>query len=110
MPTAPLGYPFDAWYLYFSTFHWHPIVNGNSGYFPASYEELIERERDFPSDAAIGYLRTRGVDYFTVHGAFIEPARYGRIVAALDARTDVEKVAAAPWAGGESRLYRLKKR
>jgi hypothetical protein len=110
MPTAPLGYPFDARYLYFSTFHWHPIVNGNSGYFPASYEELIERERDFPSDAAIGYLRSRGVDYFTVHGAFIEPARYGRIVAALDARTDVEKVAAAPWAGGESRLYRLKKR
>jgi len=38
MPTAPLDYFFDTRYLYFSTFHWHPIVNGNSGYFPKSYE------------------------------------------------------------------------
>ena len=70
MPTAPLGYYFDTRYLYFSTFHWHPLVNGNSGYFPKSYEEMTERERDFPSDSAVEYLRSRGVDYVAVHGAF----------------------------------------
>src|SRR4029077_15035763 len=75
MPTVPLGYYFDTRYLYFSTFHWHPMVNGNSGYFPKSYEEMTERERDFPSEAAIDYLRSRGVDYFTVHGAFFEPGK-----------------------------------
>ena len=72
MPTAPVAYFFDTRYLYFSTFHWHPIVNGNSGYFPKSYEELIKRELDFPSDSAVEYLRTRGVDYVAVHGAFID--------------------------------------
>jgi hypothetical protein len=108
MPTAPLAYYFDTRYLYFSTFHWHPIVNGNSGYFPKSYEEMIERERDFPSDAAIAYLRSRGVDYFTVHGAFLQPDHFKNIVAALAARPDVPLVTAAPWEGSESRLYRLR--
>ena len=73
---SPVGYFFDTRYLYFSTFHWHPIVNGNSGYFPKSYEELTERERDFPSDSAVEYLRTRGVDYVAVHGAFIDPGKF----------------------------------
>ena len=108
MPTAPLAYFFDTRYLYFSTFHWHPIVNGNSGYFPKSYEELTERERDFPSDAAIEYLRSRGVDYFTVHGAFLDPVQYRTIVDSLATKPDIPLVVAAPWEGSESRLYRLR--
>jgi len=107
MPTTPLDYYFDARYLYFSTFHWHPIINGNSGYFPAWYDELIERQRDFPSEAALSDLRSRGVDYFTIHGAFTSAERYRHTVTWLDARPDVELVVAAPWEGAESRLYRL---
>ena len=109
MPTAPLGYFFDTRYLYFSTFHWHPILNGNSGYFPKSYEELTERERDFPSDAAIAYLRSRGVDYFTVHGAFLDPGQFRSIVDTLATKPDIPLVVAAPWEGSESRLYRLRR-
>ena len=109
MPTVPLGYFFDTRYLYFSTFHWHPIVNGNSGYFPKSYEELTKHEADFPSDSSVEYLRTRGVDYVAVHGAFIDREKFQRIVATLDARHDMPLVAAAPWEGSESRLYRLRR-
>jgi hypothetical protein len=109
MPTAPLGYFFDTRYLYFSTFHWHPIVNGNSGYFPKSYEELTEREGDFPSDAAIEYLRSRGVDYVTIHGAFLDAAKFRSIVDTLAAKPDIPLVIAAPWEGSESRLYRLRR-
>ena len=109
MPTVPLAYYFDTRYLYFSTFHWHPIVNGNSGYFPKSYEEMIERERDFPSAAAIDYLRSRGVDYFTVHGAFLEPEKFDGIVASLAEHPGVTLVVAAPWEGSESRMYRLRR-
>jgi hypothetical protein len=107
MPTAPIAYFFDARYLYFSTFHWHPIVNGNSGYFPRSYEEMIERQRDFPSDSAVEDLRSRGVRYVAVHGAFYEPGRFERLVAELDERADMRLVTAEPWEGRESRLYRL---
>ena len=109
MPTAPIGYFFDTRYLYFSTFHWHPIVNGNSGHFPASYEELTEREKDFPSDSAVEYLRARGVDYVAVHGAFIDPDKFRRIVTTLEARQDMPLVVSAPWEGSESRLYRLRR-
>jgi hypothetical protein len=109
MPTAPVGYFFEARFLYFSTFHWHPLVNGNSGHFPESYEALIERERDFPSDSALEYLRTRGVDYVAVHGAFMDREKFERIVAALDARHDMPLVTSAPWEGSESRLYRLRR-
>jgi hypothetical protein len=108
-PTSPLDYFFDTRYLYFSIFHWHPIVNGNSGYFPESYVQLIERELDFPSDSAVEYLRTRGVDYVAVHGAFIDPGRFRRIITTLDARHDLPLVASAPWEGSESRLYRLRR-
>jgi hypothetical protein len=107
MPTTPAGYFFDTRYLYFSTFHWHPIVNGNSGHFPASYEELIERQRDFPSDSSIDYLRSRGVGYIVVHGAFLERSKYAQLRSALARRRDVELVVASPWEGSESRLYRL---
>jgi hypothetical protein len=107
MPTAPVGYFFDTRYLYFSTFHWHRLVNGNSGYFPKSYEELTERERDFPSDASVEYLKQRGVDYVTVHGAFMERRKFDTVVRRLGRRRDVTLVTAAPWEGSESRLYRL---
>jgi hypothetical protein len=98
----------DARYLYFSTFHWQTLVNGYSGFMPASYEELLWRERDFPSDSAIEYLETRGVEYLAIHGAFYRGPRYGEIVSMLDARPDLEFVIAAPWQGRESRLYRFR--
>jgi hypothetical protein len=109
MPTAPIGYFFDTRYMYFSTFHWHRMVNGSSGYFPKSYDELIDRERDFPSEPAVAYLKTRGVDYVAVHGAFFDGRTFNRVVEALDARSDMTLVIAAPWESGESRLYRLRR-
>ena len=39
------GVHFDATYIYFSTFHWQRLVNGNSGFFPPSYEEFTQRVR-----------------------------------------------------------------
>ena len=84
-------------------------MNGNSGHFPARYEDLIERERDFPSEAALDYLRTHGVNYVTVHGSFMDPEAFDRTVTALDQRPDLSLVVAAAREGSESRLYRLRK-
>jgi hypothetical protein len=108
MPKDIYSSDFDARYLYFSTFHWQTLVNGNSGFFPPSYVELLARERDFPSNAALDYLHSRGVQYLTMHGRFTNPDRYRNTVAILDARPDLELVAKAPWEGSESRLYRFR--
>ena len=94
-------------YLYFSTFHWQNLVNGQSGWLPPSYLDLIEEQKDFPSEKAIAYLRQRQVEYIGVHGAFYDPKKFAEVIAGLDARNDVELVTRAPWQGSESRLYRL---
>jgi hypothetical protein len=98
----------DTRYLYFSTFHWQKLLNGYSGFMPPSYFEFLERTGDFPSPASLSYLRERGVQYITWHGAFTTPGRYERTSALLDARPDLELVATAPWGRSESRLYRFK--
>ena len=73
-------------YLYFSTFHWQTLVNGQSGWLPPSYLDLLEEEKDFPSEKSIAYLRQRGVEYIGVHGAFYDPKKFAEVIAALDAR------------------------
>jgi hypothetical protein len=43
----PVGEPaFDLRYMISSTEHWHRMVNGYSGFFPASYEPLTEAMKD----------------------------------------------------------------
>jgi hypothetical protein len=96
-------------YLYFSTFHWQKLVNGQSGWLPPTYLDLLEEEKDFPSENAIAYLRRRGVEYVSVHGAFYDPKQFAGVIAALDARSDLQLVTKAPWEGSESRLYRFVK-
>jgi hypothetical protein len=98
----------DIRYLYFSTFHWQRLVNGYSGFVPPSYFEFAQGTLTFPSDAALQYLRGRGVEYIAWHGAFSTPGRAERTVAILDASPDLELIAKAPWQGSESRLYRLR--
>lgn len=108
MPTDWTNYYIDARYLYFSTFHWQRLVNGNSGFSPPSYDALIAHEKDFPSEAAVKYLQARHVEYVAVHGAFYSPQDFRRMVGEIGARPELTLVRAAPWEGSESRLYRLR--
>ncbi len=110
MPADDTGVSVDTVYMYFSTFHWHRLINGYSGYYPSSYLELMSHERDFPSDTAVNYLKARGVDYVTIHGAFYgSPDLYRETIALVDARGDMQLVAAMPWESAETRLYRLRR-
>ena len=59
--------PQDATYMYFSTAHWRPLLNGYSGFAPASYYEMIGKLEAFPSAPALAYLRERGVRFLVVH-------------------------------------------
>jgi len=122
MPTAPPAvlaeFPvppdwrtswFDTRYMYFSTFHWQRLVNGNSGVAPPSYLDFIQNVQTFPDDRTITYLRARGVEYIGVHGAFYAPEDWRRVQAGLGARADLDLVTTARWNGSESRLYRLRR-
>ena len=73
-------------YMYASIFHWQPLLNGYSGFYPRSYIELIEMMRAFPSDEAIAYLKRREVDLIVLHGTYMKPDAFGALAAALNAR------------------------
>src|SRR5262249_46326364 len=96
-------------YMYFSTFHWHRLVNGYSGFSPRWYPELLNRMAAFPDDSTIEDLRRRGVDYVILHGAFYAPDDYQRVATQLDERRDVHLEAVTHWELEETRLYRVVK-
>ena len=57
----------NASYVLASTVHWRPLLNGYSGFAPASYGETADRLQDFPDPPAVRFLRDLGVTYVVVH-------------------------------------------
>ena len=86
----------DGLYMFNSTWHWQPIVNGYSGFFPKSFIELAEETESFPDDQSIAYLKTRGVDFIVIHGSLMTPEKFGAMTATLLARHDIEAMAKFP--------------
>lgn len=53
----------------------HPMLNGYSGFKPASYYEHVKRLSSFPDQASIDYLLERGVTHVLVDGRNMRPAQ-----------------------------------
>jgi hypothetical protein len=54
-------------YMVNSTRHWRPLLNGYSGFRPASYSETYDLMRRFPADDALVELSSKGVSHIIVH-------------------------------------------
>jgi hypothetical protein len=109
LPAEVESFYFDTRYEYFSVFHWNRLVNGNSGFTPPSYFELVARMREFPSDETIAYLRRRGVQYIAIHGRFAQQDVFARVSSSLAGRSDMRLVRSVIWEGSQSQLYKLEK-
>jgi hypothetical protein len=96
----------DPVYVYLSTFHWHRIVNGASGFEPRWYASLVSVSREFPSDEALDAFSRLGATYFVIHESYYRNA-FPRVVVAADAQPRLQFVATSFWEEGECRLYRL---
>jgi hypothetical protein len=94
-------------YMYFSTFHWRQLLNGNSGFAPASHALFVRHMRAFPDAGTLAYLKTRGVDYVILHGAFLTPDEYLRVRATLDSSPDVSMKRRFDFEGREGTVYRV---
>jgi hypothetical protein len=78
-PVAELPMPrpdtlphYDAFYEYWSIYHWKPLINGYSGYAPAGYLQTLEQMRTFPDDRSVARLKELNVRYIVVHQNFFE--------------------------------------
>lgn len=75
----------NAPYVLNSTAHFKPLMNGYSGYTPASYRQYAETFWDFPAEHAILAIRQAGATHVMVH-----PARFN-----LDSEATAELMARA---------------
>ena len=98
----------DPEYAYLSTFHWFPMVNGYSGYYPPSYLDRLDRLKNFPSESAMRQLRRDNVQYVILHGMQYPPAVLNDIRSHLAREGQLIEVAAFDAADGQAFLYRMR--
>ena len=98
----------EADFQYFAQYHRHRLLNGNSGFYPPHYLELLDHVRGLPDDRAIEALRAAGAELLLVHEQYY-PTRdaFGLVVAALESRKDL--AVEGTWADdrGVVRVYRI---
>jgi hypothetical protein len=99
----------DGIYMFRSTEHWHPILNGYSGFFPRSFIELTEQMKTFPDEASIAYLKSRQVDLVVVHGGLMAPDAFGAMTTSLMTRPDFEVKGQFAEQRGPDMVFRLKR-
>jgi len=94
-------------YMYFSTWHWTPMVNGYSGFAPRSYSSLEAGTAGFPGGETVEYLQGRGVTHVTVNCALMRSRPCAATMRQLDADSRFRLVSDARWNGAPVRLYSL---
>jgi hypothetical protein len=77
----------QASYMYFSVYHWRPLVNGYSGHFPRTAADMAERVTALPSPEAIAYLRATGVRQILIHPAAQLHPRAGAVLGEIPGAT-----------------------
>ena len=102
--------PFDdtgnTLYMYFSTWHWTPMVNGYSGFVPKSYIQLSRDILLFPAGEAVDALRRQGVTHVTVNCG-LGFAGCDELMEAMRRARRLRLLADTAWEGSPVQLYEL---
>jgi hypothetical protein len=97
----------EPFYQAWSVWHWRPLVNGYSGYYPGFYLETLQRLRYFPDDESIARLQRLDVRYVVVHQSFYEPARYTELMLAMARRPELNSWGAYKDTVGRATIFEL---
>jgi hypothetical protein len=96
VPFYPASAVFEnATYMLNSTAHFKPLMNGYSGYTPASYRQFAEMFHGFPDEPAIVAMRQAGVTHVLVHPARLnqDPEQTARTMERVNASPFLERIA-----------------
>jgi len=94
-------------YMYFSTFRWHKLLNGYSGFSPPWYQMMVERMKTFPDEESMAVVRAHDVNIIIVHGAFFNEGMYEKLIDRIDQRDDLRLIHRSQWDGSETRMYEV---
>jgi hypothetical protein len=98
----------DMPHMYFSLWHWRPLVNGYSGHAPDGYGEFLVGMKSFPDTASIGLLRGRGVTHVTINCALYTEGCNALIARAAET-PDLTLISQVTWTGQPVALYELRR-
>jgi hypothetical protein len=79
----------DVIYAFWSISHWHPLVNGYSGYHPVDYLNTLMAMRTFPDNASIARLQAHDVKYVVLHRAYYETEPYTQLLLKIAVRPEL---------------------
>jgi hypothetical protein len=79
----------DWLYMYQGMTHFQRMINGYSGYAPASYYQMRETMTSFPDDVSMALLRDRQVDYVVVRAGLYEPQEAAALLEKIQKRQDL---------------------
>lgn len=71
----------DALYVYWSTAHWQPMVNGWGAFVPGDDAGLRALGGRWPTPYTAGIFRNAGIRYVVVHGDRVSPGQRQRMLA-----------------------------
>jgi hypothetical protein len=97
----------DVNYMYRSTLHWRPLLNGYSGHYPRSYIDLLLAMRSFPYTGSIEYLRQMGANVLVVHDVGGSRPSYEEALARLAREPGIQVFAQGLDAGNRVTVFRL---
>ena len=110
-PSVIIEFPvtvYDPTYMFWSTYHWHSLVNGYSGYSPDDVVDTMTMMETFPDDDSMARLEELHVRYVLVHQAFYRRRDF--------TRTDGQRSRRRPeliphgryrdWVGGETQILK----
>jgi hypothetical protein len=97
----------DVTYMYRSTLHWRPMLNGYSGFYPTSYLNLLEQMRTFPDGQSLDELRRRGATVLVLHEVKDSRPSYGFAVQRLLRDPNVQVLAEEKEGGRRVAFFRL---
>ncbi len=109
----PVTVPWRLWdmvdvrYMYRSTLHWRPLLNGYSGFYPSSYLTLLNHMRGFPDTATIAELQRRGATVLVVHEVQHSRPSYVDAVARLMRDPSVRVIAEEKEGDGRVAFFKL---
>jgi hypothetical protein len=97
-------------YAYSSVFHWKPLINGYSGFYPPTYIRRLLDLRRFPEPFSLRVLRREGVQYMVIHesGYGDDPAVYKETLSTLDAAEGVRNLGTFSDGEASATLYALR--
>jgi hypothetical protein len=77
-------FPRHARYMFNSTYHWQPLINGYSDHIPADFRAMVVPISSFPTIDSFELLRERGTRYAVFHLGFYDERSREKLIERIE--------------------------